>query len=105
MTKVGKTNGLSLPLSGAFLGTLILGPMGDRLGRKPLFVFSTAMISVCGILTALSTNYIMMIIFQFGVGFGVGGVVIPFDAIAEWIPNKERGMRVPQFVLFTIQFN
>ena len=76
---------------GAFLGTLILGPLGDTLGRKPLFVFSAALISGCGMLTAISTNYALMMAFQFGVGFGLGGVVIPFDAIAEFIPNEHRG--------------
>ena len=56
-----------------------------------MFVFSAAAISLCGMLTAMSTNYAVMMIFQFGVGFGLGGVVIPFDAIAEFIPNKQRG--------------
>ena len=42
-------------------------------------------------LTAISTNYALMMAFQFGVGFGLGGVVIPFDAIAEFIPNEHRG--------------
>ena len=82
---------------GAFLGTLVLGPLGDTLGRKPLFVFSTAVISICGMLTAISTNYIIMMVFQFGVGFGLGGVVIPFDAIAEFIPNEQRGARLPVY--------
>jgi MFS family permease len=77
---------------GAFIGTLVLGPLGDKLGRKPLFIFSAASISVCGMLTALSTSYVLMMIFQFGVGIGLGGVVIPFDAIAEFIPNQHRGV-------------
>ena len=76
---------------GALIGTLTLGYLGDLWGRKPLFVFSTATIAICGILTALSTNYWMMLVFQFGVGIGIGGVVIPFDAMAELFPSKDRG--------------
>lgn len=81
----------SVAFCGAVLGTLVLGYLGDVWGRKPLFLFSTAMIATCGVLTALSTTYWMMMLCQFGVGFGVGGVTVPFDAIAEMIPNKERG--------------
>ncbi|CAB9497349.1 Synaptic vesicle 2-related protein [Seminavis robusta] len=84
----------SVVFIGALIGTLVLGPLGDALGRKPLFVFSTTLIAVCGMLTALSTTYWIMMIFQFGVGIGVGGVVIPFDAIAEFIPNEQRGTQL-----------
>jgi len=90
----------SIVFVGALIGTLVLGPLGDVLGRKPMFVFCTGIISVCGVLTALSTTYWIMLIFQFGVGFGIGGVVIPFDAIAEFIPNKDRGPRLLQLGYF-----
>ena len=79
---------------GAVAGTLILGYLGDVCGRKPLFLWSTSLIASCGILTALSQNYWQMMLCQFGVGFGVGGIVVPFDAIAELIPNRERGYRL-----------
>jgi MFS transporter, putative metabolite:H+ symporter len=81
----------SVVFIGALIGTLVLGPLADAFGRKPLFVFSTLTIAICGMLTALSRSYWVVMIFQFGVGFGVGGVVIPFDAVAEFIPNDQRG--------------
>lgn len=84
----------SIVFIGAVIGTLVLGPLGDIFGRKPLFLVSTSMIAICGILTAISTGYWFMMIAQFGVGFGVGGVVIPFDALAEFIPNKDRGHKL-----------
>ena len=71
-------------------GTLVLGRLGDLIGRKPMFIVSATIISVSGLLTALSQAYWMMLLFRFGVGVGLGGVVIPYDTLAEFLPNNER---------------
>ena len=75
---------------GAMCGTLVLGRLGDLIGRKPMFIVSATIISVSGLLTALSQAYWMMLLFRFGVGVGLGGVVIPYDTLAEFLPNNER---------------
>ena len=75
---------------GAMLGTVVLGRMGDSIGRKPMFVISATIIAVSGLVTALSQTFWMMLIFRFGLGVGLGGVVIPYDTLAEFLPNKDR---------------
>ena len=62
---------------GAMIGTLLLGPLGDKYGRKPAFVASAAIIAVFGLLTAAATNLTTLIIVRFFVGVGVGGLIVP----------------------------
>jgi MFS family permease len=77
------------------IGTLILGRLGDRMGRKPVFLVSASIVSVAGLLTAASQSYWMLLSFRFWVGFGLGGVVIPFDTLTEIMPAKQRGKCLP----------
>ena len=72
---------------GAMIGTLLLGPLGDKYGRKPIFVVSAAIIAVFGLLTAAATNLVTLVIIRFMVGVGVGGLVVPFDTVAEFVPT------------------
>ena len=80
--------------AGAFLGTLALGRMGDLLGRKPVFIFTASMIAIFGVGTAFVQNYNELILFRFLIGFGVGGIVVPFDTLAEFMPTQSRGQRL-----------
>jgi MFS family permease len=73
------------------MGTLILGRLGDRLGRKPVFLASASIVALAGVLTAASQSYWMVLGCRFWVGFGLGGVVIPFDTLTEIMPAKQRG--------------
>lgn len=47
--------------------------------------------SIFGIATTFAQNVTMLIIFRFGVGIGVGGLVIPFDLLAEFTGKADRG--------------
>ncbi|CAB9498655.1 Synaptic vesicle 2-related protein [Seminavis robusta] len=76
---------------GAMTGTLILGPLGDKFGRKPVFVLSAAIIAIFGLLTAVANSLAVLIIIRFMVGVGVGGLVVPFDTVAEFVPTNMRG--------------
>ncbi|KAL7531542.1 hypothetical protein ACHAWF_003823 [Thalassiosira exigua] len=77
--------------AGSLVGTLILGYLGDHLGRRPAFLLSCAIISLFGVFTAFATNYASLIGIRFMVGFGVGGLTVPFDIFAEFLPTSHRG--------------
>jgi len=77
--------------AGAFVGTLILGPLGDRIGRRPVFLLGGIIISFFGLTTALSRTFEMLLLNRFWVGFGVGGLTVPFDILAEFLPTSARG--------------
>jgi MFS family permease len=76
---------------GALAGTLILGPLGDRVGRKPVFTITAAIICVFGLLTAAANQFATLLACRFMVGFGVGGLTVPFDTLAEFVPTSHRG--------------
>jgi hypothetical protein len=76
---------------GALLGTLVLGYLGDRCGRKPIFTLTAAIICIAGFATATANDFMSLVFFRFTVGFGVGGLTVPFDTLAEFVPNSHRG--------------
>jgi len=82
---------LAVVFAGALLGTLVLGQAGDRFGRKPVFAVTASMIAVAGVATALCQTYEHLLLARFWVGFGVGGLTVPFDTLGEFLPNAARG--------------
>jgi len=77
--------------AGALLGTLILGPLGDYVGRKPVFSITAAIITIFGFATGFANNFASLLVCRFLVGFGVGGLTVPFDTLAEFVPSSNRG--------------
>lgn len=82
---------ISVVFLGALVGTLVLSPLGDTIGRRPVFSLTAAIIAVFGVGTAFCTNYEALLFVRFMVGFGVGGLVVPFDTLAEFLPSDYRG--------------
>ena len=81
----------SMLFIGAIFGTLTLGPLADKKGRKPVFILAASIISVFGVAVALVSNYIALLGNLFMVGWGVGGLTVPFDILAEFLPSNARG--------------
>lgn len=77
--------------AGSMLGTLVLGPLADSIGRRPVFLLSGVIISIFGFGTALAANYWILTAMVFMVGVGVGGLTVPFDVLAEFLPSERRG--------------
>ena len=91
---------VSLVFIGAMSGNIILGSGGDRLGRRPIFYFCSFIIGVFGILTSFVHGYIALLIVRFIVGIGLGGLTVPFDILAEFIPTETRGKYLILIELF-----
>jgi MFS family permease len=90
----------SIVFLGAMMGTLLLGAWGDRLGRKPTFLLACAIIATSGLLTAAAQNYWQMLLLRFGVGFGLGGIVIVYDSMSEFLPSDHRGTHMMRLGYF-----
>ena len=82
---------VSVVFLGALMGTLILTPFGDRWGRRVIFAVTAATISLFGIMSAFCNTYPQILIVRFMVGFGIGGLTVPYDALGEFMPNSRRG--------------
>ena len=55
---------------GSLVGTLVLGPLADERGRKPIFRVTSALIAFFGFWTAMCNSFIMLLLCRFMVGFG-----------------------------------
>ncbi len=92
----------SVVFLGALVGTLILTPLGDRLGRKIVFAATSSTISIFGVLSAFCTSYTQILMVRFLVGFGIGGLTVPYDTLGEFMPNSRRGKNMLSMSFFWI---
>jgi MFS family permease len=63
-------------LYGWMIGGLLLGIISDRIGRKKVLIFATALYGVAALLTISVQNWYVLIIYRFFTGMGVGGVLL-----------------------------
>jgi MFS family permease len=82
---------VSVVFGGELFGSLFWGPVADYIGRRKAFLVVSVIISVAGFLSAFSPSYGWLVAFRLIVGFGVGGLTVPFDLLAEFIPSENRG--------------
>src|SRR5579863_7997113 len=83
---------VSIWLLGIMFGAFIFGYLADRFGRKRLFIATLVMYSFFTVLTALSPNYVFLMVFRFLTAIGVGAEYTAINsAISEFIPPTHRG--------------
>jgi MFS family permease len=82
---------VAIVFAGAVIGTLVLGTAGDVFGRKPVFCATASLIAVAGTATAVCRTYEEILLARFWVGFGIGGLTVPFDTLGEFLPGAARG--------------
>ncbi|CDS37184.1 synaptic vesicle 2 protein [Echinococcus multilocularis] len=75
---------------GFFFGAPIWGLFSDRFGRKRCFVLVLSWVSYTGLATAVSPNFIWLIILRGLVGFGIGGEGSAYTLMSEFLPVKYR---------------
>jgi MFS family permease len=92
----------SVVFLGAMMGTLVLTPLGDRLGRRIIFAVTSATISCSGILSAFCSTYRQILMARFMVGFGIGGLTVPYDTLGEFMPSSRRGKNMLSTSFFWI---
>ena len=83
------------------IGAIVIGRMGDRIGRKPAMVISFTLMGVAIVGLALTPSYamigpaapILVLLFRLVQGFALGGEVGPTTAfMAEAAPPHRRGL-------------
>lgn len=82
-------------LLGSMIGAMVLGPVGDRLGRKPMILASTLLFSIMSLLSATSTSVETLATYRFIGGLGLGGLLPNVIAlVAEYSPKRVRSTTV-----------
>jgi MFS transporter, putative metabolite:H+ symporter len=79
-------------LGGSLLGSLVLGRLADRIGRRRVFQASILWYALFTALTALSWGPGSLSAFRFLAGIGLGGMlVVDPSMLAEYLPPQKRG--------------
>ena len=77
---------------GMLLGGLLVGTMGDWMGRKPTLLLGLTCNAISGILFALAPNFHILSLLRCVAGFGIGATIPPLFTLAtELAPPSARG--------------
>lgn len=91
-TVTGAAQLMTVSLVGYLVGAAVAGYLGDRFGRRTMFVWSMLIYSVGTVLCAFSVNLYMLLILRFICSFGTGGeIVTGYAVMGEFIPPAKRG--------------
>ncbi|HTU09585.1 MAG TPA: MFS transporter [Allosphingosinicella sp.] len=85
----------SVGLIGALVGAAILGPLGDKFGRKPVIVANILFFAIGTLVTPLAWDVQSLTIIRFLTSLGLGGVTPNAIAlVSEYAPTKVRALFV-----------
>ena len=90
----GRMQGLvnSAALAGSLCGSLALGRLADRIGRRAIFQYAILWYAVFTALTSLAWGPWSVMAFRFLAGLGLGGMlVVDPSMLAEYMPPQRRG--------------
>jgi putative MFS transporter len=90
----GRMQGLvnSAALAGSLCGSLVLGRLADRIGRRAIFQYAILWYAVFTALTALAWSPWSVMTFRFLAGLGLGGMlVVDPSMLTEYLPPQRRG--------------
>ncbi|HXP86338.1 MAG TPA: MFS transporter [Bryobacteraceae bacterium] len=85
----------SAGLAGLMAGLLLIGPLSDKIGRKPAIVLSTLLFGCFTLLTAAAHGVIDLLIYRTAAGIGLGGAIPNALALTgEYCPKRRRATLV-----------
>ncbi|MDE3247948.1 MAG: aromatic acid/H+ symport family MFS transporter [Bacteroidota bacterium] len=72
----------SAGLTGMMLGSFLIAPLGDRFGRKKIFLLSLALIATGMLLVAYCHQYRIFLLLRLVTGLGIGGILPALASVA-----------------------
>lgn len=85
----------SAALVGMAIGGLMIAPLGDRYGRRPLILASLLMMSTGMVLSGFTPGVVALLLARVLVGMGIGTVLACMTAlVAEFAPPHRRNFSV-----------
>jgi AAHS family 4-hydroxybenzoate transporter-like MFS transporter len=84
---------LSAVLIGLGLGAVLLAPIGDRIGRRPMILASTAVMALTTLGTATGSSIGEFTMWRLGTGLGLGACLPNVTALVAEIAPEGRGAR------------
>ncbi|XP_076188491.1 solute carrier family 22 member 13-like isoform X2 [Aptenodytes patagonicus] len=81
----------SIYMLGLFLGSMIFGPLSDRIGRRPVILISVFLQGLFGVGIAFVPHFYVYMAFRCVVGASVSGITMTILALAtEWVGVSSR---------------
>ncbi|KFV59759.1 Solute carrier family 22 member 13, partial [Gavia stellata] len=81
----------SIYMVGLFLGSMIFGPLSDRIGRRPVILISVFVQGLFGVAIAFVPHFYVYMTFRCVVGASVSGITMTILALAtEWVGVSSR---------------
>jgi AAHS family 4-hydroxybenzoate transporter-like MFS transporter len=80
---------------GVALGALLVGPLADRFGRKPMVIGTVIYFAVLTLVVAQASNLTELLVLRFLAGLGLGSL-LPMAVVlaSEFAPRRTRGTMV-----------
>lgn len=76
---------------GLMAGSILVGPLGDKIGRKPILLISIAIFAILNFASAFSPNVTVLTVLRFLTGLGLGGVLpVAIALTSEYAPSLRR---------------
>jgi putative MFS transporter len=95
LTKVNLGYLSSVGVLGMIIGAALSGILADRFGRRTIIVMTLLLFSLGSAMCGLSQSYVMLLIFRFITGLGLGGELpVASTLISELSSLKSRGRNV-----------
>jgi AAHS family 4-hydroxybenzoate transporter-like MFS transporter len=80
---------------GILVGALSAGPIGDRVGRKPLLVVSLTIFGLASIASAFAPSLLLLTVARFFTGLGIGGAFPGAASLAgDYAPHRRRALMI-----------
>lgn len=91
---------LSMELIGMAAGSLLLGGLADRIGRKPTIIGCLVVMAGGMLLAPQSTDVVQLSIWRLFTGLGIGGMLAALNAsVAEFSNARYRNLVLPLMVI------
>src|SRR3546814_19179338 len=82
---------LSAGAAGLMLGAILIAPLADRFGRRPIVLAAATTSAVAMIAISASTNWETLLLFRFLAGLAIGALVPSLSVIVVEFSNETRG--------------
>jgi MFS transporter, AAHS family, 4-hydroxybenzoate transporter len=80
---------------GILIGALSAGPIGDRVGRKPLLVASLTIFGLASLASAAAPSLLVLTAARFFTGLGIGGAFPGAASLAgDYAPHRRRALLI-----------
>lgn len=86
---------LSMELIGMAAGSIVLGHVADRMGRRPLILLCLVIMAVGMFLVTIASGLTLLSVYRFFTGIGIGGMLATTNAmVAEYSNARRRSLNV-----------